>query len=83
MATQLDDELEKDEILTRYLNLVPFGNHAYGIEAAARTYFGLSAAELNVPQSAMLAGMVQSSEYLNPYTNYDVVVERRNAVGMP
>ena len=80
MATQLDDELEKDEILTRYLNLVPFGNHAYGIEAAARTYFGLSAAELNVPQSAMLAGMVQSSEYLNPYTNYDVVVERRNTV---
>ncbi|HZK31918.1 MAG TPA: transglycosylase domain-containing protein, partial [Corynebacterium sp.] len=80
MATQLDRELEKDDILTRYLNLVPFGNHAYGIEAAARTYFGISAAELSVPQSAMLAGMVQSSEYLNPYTNYDVVVERRNTV---
>lgn len=80
MATQLDDELSKDEILSRYLNVVPFGNHAYGIEAAARTYFGISAAELNVGQSAMLAGMVQSSEYLNPYTNYDGVVARRNTV---
>ncbi len=79
-ATELDRTMSKDEILTRYLNLVPFGNHAYGIEAAARTYFGVSAAELNVPQSAMLAGMVQSSEYLNPFTNYDAVLERRNTV---
>lgn len=80
MATELDDTLSKDDILSRYLNLVPFGNHAYGIEAAARTYFGIPAAELNIPQSAMLAGMVQSSEYLNPYTNYEGVVNRRNVV---
>ncbi|MDR7330803.1 penicillin-binding protein [Corynebacterium guangdongense] len=79
-ATELDRTMSKDEILTRYLNLVPFGNHAYGIEAAAHTYFGVSAAELDVPQSAMLAGMVQSSEYLNPFTNYDAVLERRNTV---
>ncbi len=80
MATQLDDDLSKEEILSRYLNVVPFGNHAYGIEAAAQTYFGIPAAQLNVAQSAMLAGMVQSSEYLNPYTNYEGVVERRNTV---
>lgn len=80
MATELDRELGKDEILTRYLNVVSFGNHSYGIEAAARTYFGVSAAELNVPQSAMLAGMVQSSEYLNPYNNTEGVTERRNTV---
>lgn len=80
MATELDRELSKDEILTRYLNVVPFGNHAYGIEAAARTYFGVSAAELDVPQSAMLAGMVQSSEYLNPYNNTEAVTDRRNTV---
>ncbi|WP_027004201.1 transglycosylase domain-containing protein [Corynebacterium halotolerans] len=80
MASDLDQNLSKDEILTRYLNLVPFGNHAYGIEAAARTYFGISAAELNVPQSAMLAGMVQSSEALNPYTNPEGATERRNTV---
>jgi membrane peptidoglycan carboxypeptidase len=80
MAADLDRNLSKDEILTGYLNLVPFGNHAYGIEAAARTYFGISAAELSVPQSAMLAGMVQSSEFLNPYTNEEGVTNRRGAV---
>lgn len=80
MATQLDDDLSKEEILSRYLNVVPFGNHAYGIEAAAQTYFGIPAAQLNVAQSSMLAGMVQSSEFLNPYTNYEGVVERRNTV---
>lgn len=80
MATDIDAKLSKDEILTNYLNLVPFGNHSYGIEAAARTYFGSDAAHLTVPQAAMLAGMVQSSEYLNPYTNEEGVLERRNVV---
>lgn len=80
MAADIDKKLSKDEILTNYLNLVPFGNHAYGIEAAARTYFGISAAELSLGQSAMLAGMVQSSEYLNPYTNTAEVTDRRNLV---
>lgn len=80
MASDLDENLSKDEILGRYLNVVPFGNHAYGIEAAARTYFGIPAAELNLPQSALLAGMVQSSEALNPYTNPDGATARRNTV---
>ncbi|PFG27462.1 penicillin-binding protein 1B [Corynebacterium renale] len=80
MASDLDALLPKDEILARYLNLVPFGNGAYGIEAAAQTYFGITAAELSVPQSAMLAGMVQASAYLNPYTNPDGVFERRSMV---
>src|SRR5690606_2910347 len=72
--------LSKDEILTRYLNLVPFGNSSYGIQDAAQTYFGIDAADLNVAQSAMLAGMVQSSSKLNPYTNEKGVLERRNTV---
>lgn len=80
MASDLDRNLSKDDILTRYLNLVPFGNRAFGIEAAARTYFGISAAELSVPQSALLAGMVQSSEYLNPYTNPEGATQRRDTV---
>ena len=80
MASDLDKQLSKEEILTRYLNLVSFGNHAYGIEAAARTYFGTSAAKLTVPQSALLIGMLQSSEMLNPYTNPDGATERRNTV---
>ncbi len=80
MASDLEKTLSKDEILTRYLNILAFGNGAYGVEAAARTYFGTSAAELTIPQSAMLAGIVQSSSYLNPYTNHDAVFERRNTV---
>lgn len=80
MASDLDQLLTKDEVLTRYLNLVPFGNGAYGIEAAAQTYFGIPAAELNVPQAAMLAGIPQSSSLLNPYTNVEGVTQRRNTV---
>lgn len=80
MASTIDKMLSKDEILTRYLNLVPFGNNSFGIEAAARTYFGISASELSLAQSAMFAGMVQSSSYLNPFTNAPAVIERRNTV---
>ncbi|MCK7642513.1 transglycosylase domain-containing protein [Corynebacterium sp. P6145] len=80
MASDLEQLLTKDEILTRYLNIVPFGNGAYGIEAAARTYFGIPAIELNVAQAAMLAGIVQSSSVLNPYTNEAGVTLRRNTV---
>lgn len=80
MASELDSTLSKDEILARYLNLVPFGNNVYGVEAAAHTYFDISAAELNLPQAAMLAGLVQSSSYLNPYSNPDGALERRNTV---
>lgn len=80
MALTLDKKLTKDEILTRYLNLIPFGNASFGIQDAAQTYFGIDASELNTQQSAMLAGMVQSSSALNPYTNPAGVLERRNIV---
>jgi len=79
VAAALDQQLGKQEILTRYLNIVPFGSGAYGIQSAAQTYFGINAADLNVPQSAMLAGMVQSSS-VTPYTNPDAVLARRNVV---
>ncbi|WP_032392780.1 penicillin-binding protein [Rhodococcoides fascians] len=80
MALTLDKELTKDEILTRYLNLVPFGNASFGIQDAAQTYFGIDASQLSAVQAAMLAGMVQSSSALNPYTNEEGVIERRNTV---
>lgn len=70
----------KKQIVTRYLNMVPFGNNAYGIEAAAQTYFGKPAKELNIAESAMLAGMVQSSSALNPYTDPEATTARRNTV---
>jgi len=78
-ALTLDKGLGKQEILTRYLNIVPFGSGAYGIQSAAQTYFGINAADLNVAQSAMLAGMVQSSS-VTPYTDPDAVLARRNLV---
>ncbi|WP_279345115.1 transglycosylase domain-containing protein [Hoyosella rhizosphaerae] len=80
MALELDSRLSKEEILTRYLNLVPFGNGAYGVQQAAQTYFGIDAADLNAGQAAMLAGIVQSSSALNPYTNPERVQARRNVV---
>ena len=80
MALSLDKTLTKPEILTRYLNLVSFGNGAFGIQDAAQTYFGIDATELNWQQSALLAGLVQSTSALNPYTNPDGALARRNLV---
>ncbi len=80
MALTLDKTLTKPEILTRYLNLVSFGNGAFGIQDAAQTYFGIDASELNWQQSALLAGLVQSTSTLNPYTNPDGALVRRNLV---
>ena len=69
MALELDKALPKAEILARYLNLVSFGNGSFGVQDAAKTYFGVNAADLNWQQAALLAGMVQSTSTLNPYTN--------------
>lgn len=80
MALTLDKTFTKPEILTRYLNLVSFGNGAFGIQDAAQTYFGVDASQLNWQQAALLAGMVQSTSTLNPYTNPDGALARRNLV---
>ena len=80
MALTLDKTFTKPEILTRYLNLVSFGNGAYGIQDAAQTYFGVDASQLNWQQAALLAGLVQSTSALNPYTNPEGALARRNLV---
>jgi membrane peptidoglycan carboxypeptidase len=59
IALQLDARYSKDEILELYLNSVYYGNGAYGVEAAARVYFGVSAANLDLAQAAFLAGLPQ------------------------
>ncbi len=79
-ATQLDQTLSKDEILTRYLNLVYLGNGAYGVAAAARTYFNTTADRLTVPQAAMLAGLVQSTAAYDPVAHPVASANRRNEV---
>lgn len=80
IARRLERRLSKRKILTRYLNLVYFGRGAYGVEAAARAWFGTSAADLTVPQAALLAGMVQSPERLDPVDHPDAARGRRAAV---
>jgi membrane peptidoglycan carboxypeptidase len=80
MALTLNKTFSKAEILTRYLNLVYFGNGAFGIQDAAQTYFGIDASQLNWQQAALLAGMVQSTSLLDPYTNPEGALDRRNVV---
>lgn len=80
MALTLDKTFTKPEILTRYLNLVSFGNGSFGVQDAAQTYFGINASDLNWQQAALLAGMVQSTSTLNPYTNPEGALARRNLV---
>ena len=80
IALQMEQRLSKDEILTRYLNIVSFGNGAAGIAAAARTYFGTTPDQLTVPQAALLAGMVNSTSAFDPVTNPQASLERRNLV---
>lgn len=80
MALTLDKTFNKSQILTRYLNLVSFGNNSFGVQDAAQTYFGVNASELNWQQAALLAGLVQSTSSLNPYTNPEGALARRNVV---
>ncbi len=72
--------LGKDRILALYLNETYFGNMAYGVEAAARTYFGKPAAQLDLAECAMLAGLPQSPANYNPLTNPQAAKERQKDV---
>ena len=96
LATQLERHWTKDKILTEYLNTIYFGEGAYGIEAAARTYFGKELAReghpcggsgedpcakvLTPPQAAMLAGIIASPSAFSPRANPQAATDRRNLV---
>ena len=80
VALALDTTLTKEEILTRYLNLVYFGNGAFGVQDAAQTYFGIDASQLNWHQAALLAGLVKSTSIFDPYANPQAAMERRSVV---
>jgi membrane peptidoglycan carboxypeptidase len=79
-ALALERRYSKEEILERYLNIVYFGAGAYGVEAAARRYFSKPAAELNLVESATLAGIVQQPTAFDPTRNPDLAERRRNLV---
>jgi penicillin-binding protein 1A len=79
-AFKIEYAFEKDEILETYLNTVPFLFNAYGIEMAAKTYFGKSSSDLSAAESATLVGMLKGTAYYNPVRNPDRALERRNVV---
>ncbi len=79
-AIELEHKLTKNQILTRYLNIVYFGDGAYGIGAAARHFFNEPVTALTLPQSALLAGLVQSPEAYNPRFYPQLATERRDTV---
>ena len=79
-ALALEQKLSKPEILERYLNIAYFGDGVYGVETAARHFFGVHAKDLDLAQSAMLAGLVQNPVATDPATAPQAAVERRNVV---
>ena len=79
-AVSVEKEMTKEQILEDYLNLVYFGNGAYGVEAAAQRYFSTSAADLTPPQAALLAAIVNSPTFYDPIAHPQNALTRRNLV---
>jgi penicillin-binding protein 1A len=77
LALQIEHRYAKDEILELYFNQIYFGHGAYGIEAAANTYFGKHAQELTLAEAALLAGLPRSPLHYSPYNNPELALRRR------
>ncbi|MFF2314899.1 transglycosylase domain-containing protein [Arthrobacter sp. NPDC058097] len=80
LAMALEKKFTKDQILEGYLNIVFFNRSAYGIEAAAQYFYSVPASKLTLPQSALLAGLVNSPSFYDPVTNPKNSLKRRNQV---
>jgi len=80
LAVWLEMKLTKPEILTLYLNRMYLGSRAYGVDAAARTYFGHGARELELGEAALLAGLLKAPSALSPLRDYDMSVRRSHDV---
>ncbi len=80
LATEITRRYSKDEILELYLNEIYYGNLAYGVEAAAETYFGTTAANLTLGQAAFLAGLPQAPSVYDVYTNRELTFKRQEDV---
>lgn len=80
LAIQLERHYSKNEIMEFYLNQIYFGHSAYGVESAADTYFGKSVDELDLAESALLAGITKGPEYYSPYLNFDKSKERQEII---
>ncbi len=80
LAFQLERRYTKDEILELYLNQVYFGSGAYGVESAAKIFFGKSVKDLSLSECALVAGMPKSPSRYSPLVNPDLAIKRRNRV---
>jgi penicillin-binding protein 1A len=80
VARQIEQKYPKDKILEIYLNQIPLGNGAYGVEAASQRYFGKSVRELNVAEAATLAAIPKAPSRYNPRRNPNLNIQRRNTV---
>lgn len=80
LALKIERKYTKKEILEMYLNQIYFGSGAYGIEAAARTYFGKHVWELTTAECAILSGLPRAPNEYSPYKNLDKAVKRKNSV---
>ncbi|MGE3619420.1 MAG: transglycosylase domain-containing protein [Acidimicrobiia bacterium] len=78
LATRLEEQLTKDQILERYLNVVYFGNGAYGVQAASETYFGVGVESVDVPQAALLAALIANPARFDPIRYPDAARSRRD-----
>jgi penicillin-binding protein 1A len=80
LALKIERELSKEDILQLYLNIIPFGKHSFGVQAASNTYYGKDLSELNLAQMAMLAGIPQAPEAGNPINGPERAKRRRDLV---
>lgn len=72
--------MNKDEILSAYINRLPMGGNIYGVEAAAQTYFSIPASELNLAQASLLAAIPNNPTYFNPYQHWERLKQRQKYV---
>lgn len=81
LAIEIERRYAKDEILTLYLNQIPYGSNAYGIEAAAQTFFNKNASDLTLNEAAALAALPKAPSYYSPYgQNKEDLIQRKNGI---
>lgn len=79
LSLEVETKFSKDEILAMYLNEIPYGSNAYGIEAAAQTFFSKPARELSLDEAALIAALPQATAYYSPYGSHrDALIGRKN-----
>lgn len=80
LAYRIETELSKEEILEAYMNRIYFGSGYYGVETASQAYFQKPASRMNLPEAAMLAGLIRSPNRFSPFTSMEKAVRERNVV---